>query len=125
MAICVVCQNIFDNVDGFCPHCGSEVGGGADARPHEDLFEEAMERIRAGQVADAKGILGQAIKQDERNGKYHFYLGSSLYKMGDFRGAYESWQRANRFMPKVDRIEKCLVSARQKMAKEELAKKKK
>jgi cytochrome c-type biogenesis protein CcmH/NrfG len=122
MAVCQVCQNIFDNVDGACPHCGTEYGGGADARPHEDLYGEAMTRIRAGQVADAKGLLMAAIKQDEKNGEYYFYLGSSHYKLGEFRKAYEAWQKADRYMPHVDRIHKCLVAARQQMAKEELKK---
>ena len=120
MAFCNVCHNMFDNVDGTCPHCGAEyTGAEGEDRSHEDLFKEATDRIKAGQVADAKGLLTQAIKQDEQNGRYHFFLGSVLYKMGQHREAFSAWQRADRLMPHVDRIHKCLVAARQRIAEEE------
>ena len=63
MAICAVCSSMFDNVDGVCPDCGAEVGGGGDdGRGHEELYAEAMQRIKAGQIADAKGLLKNSSK---------------------------------------------------------------
>jgi predicted amidophosphoribosyltransferase len=126
MAFCSVCQNIFDNVDGTCPHCGAEYqGAGGPDRTDDDLFQEAMERIRARQIMDAKGLLKQAIRKDGAKGQYHFYLGSVLYATEDYRGAYDAWQKADRLLPGKDRIHKCLVAARQKMAKEQENKRKK
>ena len=124
MAICPVCASMFDNVDGTCPNCGTEVGGGGAGRSHSDLFAEAMLRIKAGQYADAKGLLRSAIKQDERNGPYHFYLGSVMFKEKDYRGAFEVWQKADRFMPRNERVHKGLLAARQQMAAEEAKPKK-
>lgn len=115
MAVCTVCGDIFNNETGFCPTCGSECKVEVGGKNATDLFKEARQRIDAGQVIDAKGLLTQAIKMDESNAEYRFYLGSALYKVGDYEGAYTTWQKADRLMPNNDRIEKCLVAARQRM----------
>jgi cytochrome c-type biogenesis protein CcmH/NrfG len=115
MAVCTVCGDIFNNETGFCPTCGAEYKvevGGKDAG---DLFNEARRRIEAGQVIDAKGLLTQAIKMDESNAEYRFFLGSALYKLGDYEGAFNAYQKADRLKPNTDRILKCLVAARQRM----------
>ncbi|MCG3195914.1 MAG: hypothetical protein HUU16_11230 [Candidatus Omnitrophica bacterium] len=123
MAICAVCGEMFDNTTGFCPSCGAEYKMETGGRSAESLFAEAMQRIQAGQVIDAKGLLTQLIKLDEGNASYRFYLGSVHYKLGEYEAAYNAWQRADRLMPNNDRILKGLVAARQKMAEAELKKK--
>jgi hypothetical protein len=47
-----------------------------------------------------------------------------LYKEKDYRGAYEIWQKADRFMPKNERVHNGLRAARQQMAAEEAKPKK-
>jgi cytochrome c-type biogenesis protein CcmH/NrfG len=115
MAVCPVCGGIYDNLDGVCPSCGAEA---SDESAHE-LFNEAMKRIHAGQVIDARGLLSQAIRKDATKWEYHFYLGSVHYKIGEFGIAYNTWQKADRMNPGNDRIEKCLVAARQRIAEKE------
>jgi tetratricopeptide (TPR) repeat protein len=114
MAVCTVCGGIFNNETGYCPECGAEFKVETGGKNASDLFKEAMLRIEAGQVIDAKGLLTQAIKMDENNGRFHFYLGSVLYKQKDYEKAYTSWQKADRLLPNNDRIQKCLVAARQR-----------
>jgi len=119
MAVCEVCGGIFDNVDGTCPSCGAAVGGSSSDQSADALYDEAHQRINAEQVADAKGLLTQAIKKDDSKGEYHFFLGSVLYKLGEFPTAYSTWQKADRMLPGQDRIQKCLVAARQRMTEQE------
>ena len=115
MAVCAICGTMFDNVDGRCPECGAPAAGGGKDRPAESLYEEAVKRMNAGQVGDAKGLLTEAIQKDPTKGEYHFFLGSANYKMGEYAAAYKAYQQADRLMPNRDRIHKCLVASRQKM----------
>ena len=118
MAVCSICGTMFDNVDGICPECGAPAGGAGTNQPPEVLFEEAMRRMRAGQVGDAKGLLSDVISKDPSKGEYHFFLGSACYKLGDYQAAYKAYQQADRLMPNNDRIHKCLVASRQRMTEE-------
>ncbi|MCA9438557.1 MAG: tetratricopeptide repeat protein [Candidatus Omnitrophica bacterium] len=118
MAVCSICGTMFDNIDGKCPECGAPAGGGGSGQSAESLYAEAMRRIKAGQVGDAKGLLSDAISKDPTKVEYHFYLGSAKYKLGDFQGAYKAYQQADKLKPNTDRIHKCLVAARQKMTEE-------
>lgn len=118
MAVCAICGTMFDNVSGVCPECGTPTSGGGSGQSAESLYSEAVRRMRAGQVGDAKGLLAEAVKLDPSNGEYHFYLGSANYKLGDYQAAYKAYQQADRLLPGLDRIQKCLVASRQKMTEE-------
>jgi cytochrome c-type biogenesis protein CcmH/NrfG len=121
--MCQVCGEMFDNTNGICPSCGTPYQVKAGGRSASDLFAEAMDRIRAGQVIDAKGLLSEAIKMDEGNAEYRFFLGSALYKLQDFEGAYSAWQKADRIMPNNERILKGMVAARQRVSEKDNKKK--
>lgn len=123
MAVCSICGEIFDNVSGSCPNCGTAYAPSTSGRTAEQIYQEAMERIRAGQVIDAKGLLSQAIEMEPTNGAYRFYLGSAYYKLGEYEDAYSTWQKADRLMPNTDRILKGLVAARQRISEKDNKKK--
>ncbi|GMV67476.1 MAG: hypothetical protein KJ050_14535 [Candidatus Omnitrophica bacterium] len=115
MAVCQVCGDIFNNETGYCPTCGAEYKIEVGGKDSQDLFREAMQRIEAGQVIDAKGLLSKAIEMDKDNASYRFYLGSVLYKLGEYEAAYNSWQKADRLLPNNERIYRCLVAVRQRI----------
>lgn len=119
MAVCTICGGIFDNVDGVCPNCGSTYAPSTAGRSAMALFQEARERIQAGQVIDGKGLLLEAIRMDAENPEFQFLLGSVLYKLQDFDAAYKAWTRADRMKPGTDRILKCLTAARQRITEQE------
>ena len=76
------------------------------------LFEQGLEKQRAGDLAGARELLEQAARAAPSNFAIHGNLGVVLAQAGDFAGAVKSYQRALALHPQAHRLRLNLAIAR-------------
>lgn len=69
----------------------------------EAAIELAYVKFRKDQPGESFGLLRRALKEKPRHAKAHYYLGTILYRQGDFKAAERAFRDADRYSPKTPR----------------------
>ena len=84
----------------------------------EQMRERALAAARSGDYSVAKDLLLQLYLEEPYDADVLFFLGSTLYKLGDLSEAISYWEKAQELNPEDLRIARLLNEAREKRDEE-------